>query len=485
MMRSNLDTPQRQASIGIIVMYLANIKQWANLLLVAIVPVITGQEFQISFWGLASAFLVVLLVWTILEWKNFYFHIGDGNFIINEGVFRKEETLIPLERIQSVQLNQGFISQLLELAALEIDTAGSGKKEVKIPALKFEFAETIKQHLIALKSDIGPQEPDETPLALTPLVKFSITDMVKVGLTENHLKMAVLIIGVFTYLNQYSSIFGYDEDDIIDSSIDYISLILPVFITIYLLTTVGLSLFFTVIKFFNLTVFVSNSGLSVKSGLFKVEDNFVPLKKMQFMKWQSNPLQRLIGYKSLAIFQASSEAIKSKKAVMVPGCQKQHRDTITQEFYPEVSQDQDKFLLQPEPFWKLRLYFFFVFVPLLIVPILYYFEQFEGIMGVVAYVILSAFFVFKYTTNYKVTISENLIMLNHGYVFTEHILLKVFKVQNVAVKQNIFQKRRGLVSLRIYTASGSFTIPYIDENLGVALTNKLLYDVESNNQSWM
>jgi putative membrane protein len=272
---------------------------------------------------------------------------------------------------------------------------------------------------------------------------------------------------------------------VVESSFDYIEMVLPIFIVIYTLMSVGLSLFFVVIKYFNLIVFVSDKGLSVKSGLFKVEDSFVPLKKIQIIKWKSNPLQRLLGYRSLFIYQASSEAIKRKSAVMVPGCLQTHWSQITHKFYSEFETDEAKFSLSPEPFWKLRLYAFFVVLPLIGIGPGIYFELNELLIGIGVYFILSALLVYKYTANYKVTISQNLVELNKGYIFTEQVFLKVFKVQNVAVKQNIFQKRRGLVSLKIYTASGNLNIPYIKEELGFSLANKLLYDVESSRKSWM
>lgn len=484
-MQSNFTTPERQSTLGIIILYLQNIKRFSNFLLVLAIPSITGKDVKISIWWLILGFLVLILIWTYFQWRHFYFSISNGYLIINEGIFRKEETLIPVERIQSVQINQTFVSQLLELAAVEIDTAGSGKKEVKITALNYPLAENLKKYLIELKMGAQPPLAEGETVYEEPFLRFSLWDMVKVGLTENHLKMALVIIGMFMYLNQYSSIFGFDEDEVVDSSIDYIAMILPVFLVIYLFVTVGLSLFWVVIRFFNLTAFVSNKGLSVKSGLFKVEDSFVPLQKIQFIKWQSNPLQRLVGYKSLAVFQASSEAIKRKKAIIVPGCQKQHQDAINDQFYPERKNNTEKFLLQPEPFWKLRLYVFFSVLPLLGLAPALYFDQFEiaGIIGV--YVIVSVLIVFKYTANYQVSIRSNLLEINKGYIFTEQVFLKIFKVQNLAVKQNIFQKRRGLVSLKIHTASGSLTIPYIKQDNGFSLANKLLFEVESSHQQWM
>ena len=92
-MQSNFETPQRQAKQGIIIMYLHFVKKLSNFLLILAIPMLTGKN-TISIWYLIAGFLVFVLVLTYLHWRNFYFHIKNEYLIINEGILRKEETVL-------------------------------------------------------------------------------------------------------------------------------------------------------------------------------------------------------------------------------------------------------------------------------------------------------------------------------------------------------------------------------------------------------
>ena len=485
MLPNNLSTPQRQQPLGVIIMFLMNLKKWWQVIVVFAIPYITGSEQKISFIGFISISLLLVALWSYLSWKNFFFHVEDQNFVIKEGVFRKEETIIPLERIQSVQLKQNLVQQVINLTSVTIDTAGSGKKEAEISALKQEDAQTLKAYLMTKKEASQTVLEQPSVYDYQPLMQFTVGDILRVGLTENHLKGALLILGVFGYLSQYSDYIGMDDEQVWEQSYQYISTIIPIFSVLFIVTSVFMSLWKSFLKYYNLTVTLKNDGVSVKAGLFKIEDNFIPLKKIQYIKWKSNPLRKLIGFKSLGIYQASPVAVKQKKAITIPGCKSTHRQTINETFYPALFTDDEMLELKPNAYWTIRLLLIFELIPIISIPLIYFFT--DPMMAIIpaVYVLLAPFFIIKYAAKFKVLISKDLIQIQQGFVFTEKSILKSFKVQNVKLKQSIFQKQSGLVSLKLYTASGSMSIPYVSETAGTALFNKLLFDVESNVEGWM
>jgi putative membrane protein len=55
----------------------------------------------------------------------------NEEFIINEGIFNKTKTIIQLNRIQQVNINQSLIQRLVGVYELDVDTAGSAKKKGK------------------------------------------------------------------------------------------------------------------------------------------------------------------------------------------------------------------------------------------------------------------------------------------------------------------------------------------------------------------
>ena len=78
-----------------------------------------------------------------------------------------------------------------------------------------------------------------------------------------------------------------------------------------------------------------------------------------------------------------------------------------------------------------------------------------------------------------------MLKINGGTFGDKYSLLPLYKVQNIKRYTNIYQRRRDLASLRIYTASGSLTIPYIPNELADDLTDYLLYRVEDSKRYWM
>jgi len=58
------------------------------------------------------------------------------------------------------------------------------------------------------------------------------------------------------------------------------------------------------------------------------------------------------------------------------------------------------------------------------------------------------------------------------------------KVQRVTVTQSRYQRREGLASLRIYMASGSVRVPYIEHRRAQQLRDYILYKVESSQLTW-
>jgi len=63
--------------------------------------------------------------------------------------------------------------------------------------------------------------------------------------------------------------------------------------------------------------------------------------------------------------------------------------------------------------------------------------------------------------------------------------MELYKIQAVEFKQTIFQKRRKLASLVLMNASGTLTIPYINELLAKQIYDYLLFHTETSEKEWM
>lgn len=107
----------------------------------------------------AGAFIIFALsiigslfsAWLI--YKNYTFSISDDAFRVNRGILNKEEIAIPYRQIQSVDLRQNVIGQMLGISKLAILTAGqdedkNAESEADFPAIDTQTAKSIQAELL-------------------------------------------------------------------------------------------------------------------------------------------------------------------------------------------------------------------------------------------------------------------------------------------------------------------------------------------------
>jgi putative membrane protein len=58
------------------------------------------------------------------------------------------------------------------------------------------------------------------------------------------------------------------------------------------------------------------------------------------------------------------------------------------------------------------------------------------------------------------------------------------KVQRIGVTQTVFQRRKGLATMRFYLASGVVKVPYVDARQAMTLRDHVLYRIESSQLAW-
>ena len=113
-------------SIVVVLVYLLFFKQWY--ILPSIVVVIA----------------LACFVFPIIEYKQWAYLIELDRVEIIHGIFSVERTVIPINRIQHVKLEQGLIQKYFDLSDVTIYTAGSVQK---IEALHTKEAKLIVERI--------------------------------------------------------------------------------------------------------------------------------------------------------------------------------------------------------------------------------------------------------------------------------------------------------------------------------------------------
>jgi putative membrane protein len=79
---------------------------------------------------------------------------------------------------------------------------------------------------------------------------------------------------------------------------------------------------------------------------------------------------------------------------------------------------------------------------------------------------------------------NNELVRRTGILGYRTVALLFRKVQRVTVSQSRYQRRKNLASVRVYMASGSVRIPYIEYATATQLRDYILYRVESSQRGW-
>ena len=149
-----------------------NILIFIALLLMAFVGVSIAapEKLPTLFYVLTPLFIIVfggLLFWiNRMAFKKRGFAIREKDFIYRSGVLAKTTTIVPFNRIQHIAVNEGVLSRMYGLAALEIYTAGGSSSDLTISGIEKEKAISIKEFLM---NNIKVTTPSEVTTTNTEL----------------------------------------------------------------------------------------------------------------------------------------------------------------------------------------------------------------------------------------------------------------------------------------------------------------------------
>ncbi len=502
----NLHLPQRQNPFGVAVIFFKNLRIALNVF-ISIVFVQLGSRldfFSLSLYGIAGIIALFFLVLSYYQYRKFFFYIQEEKFVLEKGVFKRDKMTIPFDRIQAVNLSQNIIQQMLGVTALKVDTAGSKFKEMEIPALDKSYARALQKRLLELKKESGGEEEQEDKeeilselneailedqgLGPEPLLRLGLGDLLRVGLTENHLRSGLILFAVVNgYIWQFEEYILKPFENYIDSTADriltYGLVLVPISVLLFFVIATLFSLIQTVLRFFQLRFYANEKGVRMTSGLLKKAEYHIPVNKIQYIKWGSNPLRKLIGYKTITVKQAGSEAAADRRSLQIPGAKEAQLQTVLDFFFEERKKEHYR---EAQAHWLLasQLSFFISFLPvsgLLIggfwYPIIWY-----AIPVVTACIV---FFSFKYYQSVHLRWNKDILVLSKGFVYPRSYIIKFYKVQNVSLKQSFLQKRRGLAHLIFHSAAGDLNMPHMPYVVARELYDYILYRVESSDESWM
>ncbi|TCP55655.1 putative membrane protein [Tumebacillus sp. BK434] len=287
----------------------------------------------------AFALLVLTGVFGFLFWYNFSYTIEAGELRVQKGIFNKQRRYIPLERIQSIDIQAGLILQLVGLVQLQIETASEGKvPEISLAGITREEAEALKKVLSDAKAARQPQaasgaEAGEAPAPEQIQYRLTMKELIFMSLTSASIGLiAPFLSAVIEPLTNFSEQFVAWLGLFQNGNPNLLEIGVLILLTL-ILSAVG-SIILTMLAYARFTLTREGDVLKISRGLLEKRELTLPLDRLQGIRIVEGLLRQPFGYVTLHVESGGGYGKKQGQTTVLHPLVKRERVT---EFLAEIA----------------------------------------------------------------------------------------------------------------------------------------------------
>lgn len=442
---------------------------------------------------LAGAGLVLGAAHGLASYLRFRYAVRGDELVVHSGVLGRREREIPLGRVQQVDVQRDLWSRLLGLATVRVETAGGGRTEAELAFVAAGEAERLKRVVRERKTDArtgastddstgrssvqgsgGGRDADPAPASTsasaTTLFSLSVPDLLVYGVTEfrpGAFALALLglplgqDVAVGVVLALARPLGGPESLALATLTPDEALAVAVVSLPLLLLGGWLLGTALGILGYWGFTLGRRGSDLVYRRGLTTEYSGSIPVSKLQTVTVTESFLQRPLGYAGLRLETAGvsadgAEPDAGRSAVPLAG-----RDRVWS--FAAALEDVSTNLDLSRPPKRARRRYAGRYVLAL------------GVLTVLAFVVsrTAAEFALWWTplslaplalpaahlkwANRGYALDDDHVVLRDGFWRRSTTVVPYDRIQTVARTQTVFQRRWGLASVVVDTAS-SFTL---------------------------
>lgn len=495
--------PRRQSEYAIIFIILRFLRRIVLQIWPLFIPLFLGRRsssldfLELSLYGIG----ILGIVPSIISYYKFYFRLSDKELMIDKGIFERVQLNIPFERIQSVNFRQTIIHRWCNVTQVEIETAGSSEQETKIDAIEWHLAQKLRAQILERKAyiksksasgvsdDISSASPAISEDATKTILRLSLKDLLRVALVQNHLRPLSVLFGGVTTIYFYTFEWADNIQGIIRDVVSFggrykLHQLIGI-VALLLIGSVLVTIVTTVFRHYNLHFYRSDDRFHIRQGLFTRQEFAAVDKKIQYINWGQNILEKWLGYYKIYFSQATSAEVSERSTQFkIPGCKVEDIAFVFDAWLDRnIALPKGAHAVSIHYFWHTAVYLgFFGAIGIVVTAYLGLYGYLLVICGLLVYLLVLQWIHFK---KKKFDLIEDMLYVGGGTIGVRHALLPFYKIQNINISSNPYQWRRGLATLHVHTAGGSLEIPYIKKEVAEKILDFLTYKVESDDRPWM
>lgn len=492
-----LSEPQRQSPIAVVFLAIRAFRALGVSQVVVFLVFASQAPVPGGLFALVPVVILVLLAYGVLAWWKYTFQVANGELLVAKGVLSDDRLSLPLDRVQSVSIEQQFLHRIVGLVEVSVDSAGTSDTEFKIDAVDRKVAEALR--LVAAEqlssglpavgtdSEVGPfAGPPPPAVPDRVLLRRSPIDLVKIAISQSPFAGLAFALPILALQGQIreriplptATVEGLFEREF---GLWVVPVVLGVLATALVIGTVVL-LVRELLTNWDLTLTMTSSGLRRSAGLLSKTSRASSVPRIQRFEASQNLIQQSFSISTVRLPTVGDE--DGAGSLVIPGA----TDS-------EIAQLRGELLDEPGQFAELTR----ELSPLLV------FLQVRNMSVLLAVAIVALAFSpvgwwglvllagipwtwFKARRHHRLTRWEfsNSALRLHKEVFTRHEIDMAFrKLQVASVSRSFFERKRNLATLRLAGTSGRVAIRLIDYDLAKRVRDLAVAAAETDQRSWM
>lgn len=333
-----------------------------------ILPAIVGGASAGDSLGTTLQWAVLILsvpsiLLALARWAMFRYRLESDELVIDSGVLSRQRRVIPLARIQNIDLRQSAIERLAGVAEIRLETAsGGGETEASLAVLALTEARTLQTELMRRRSEIrgaerragdSPGSSDGQARLTAPprqLLRLSLGQLAIAGATSN--EAGLFAAGLATGLEVVGNTGALDPlTDWIESvfqegaTAGVMAAITTGAILALAFILMGwiLSVFISVIRYYGFTLTRNDDDIRREFGLLSRHRSTVPLERVQAVRIEESILRRPFGLVALKVETAGGGQQQGQRSgeteAFVPIARKRDVGPLLREVFPDARFD--------------------------------------------------------------------------------------------------------------------------------------------------
>ncbi|MEO0494142.1 MAG: PH domain-containing protein [Actinomycetota bacterium] len=430
---------------------------------------------------------LVVLAFGAVAWWRFTFCVTDGELRVTRGVFSEDRLNVPLERVQSVSLEQEFLHRVIGLVQVSVDTAGTSEAEFTIDAVDRSVADALARVAAERRrtpvAAAGGEGDDTVELPPPPppeqeILRRDLGRLLRAGVARPAFAGLAVIFPFLAVIDDVGSTLGVEFPDVDGPDpAAWMLWLVPVVLAVAIAAGLVLNLVQIVLSEWDLVLTERDRGFRRTAGLISRTARSTNIDRVQWLGTAHNPIERRLGIRRVSL------PTLGEGDLHLPGTDDVELERIRSLVLdPDARVDElERRISSAEVFLATRntaigatlaavgLWFvigWWSLLALLLIP--WEFLQTR-----------------REVRLFRWGLSDGGIARQRQFISVDRRELVTRKINGVRVRQRLFERSRSLATVVVHTANGSMSIGMLPIDEARALRDRLLADVETDDRPWM